>query len=191
MQARIVFTGMAALAISALAGAAGAATIPCADLPKAEAYVAGLKPGADKSAAEQHIAAAKAAGTDEAACSAELAQVDKFARRATPAHPKSGTHKVAASRARAHEKRAALAERRAAAEDRRAREAAKRAAADRRKAAAEKRLALAERRRVAAAAPRRTSGSGSSVVYVKCADLLHQNRPGGSDYRGPPVPACR
>jgi len=26
---------------------------------------------------------------------------------------------------------------------------------------------------------------------IKCADPLHQDRPGGSDYHGPPVPACR
>jgi hypothetical protein len=25
---------------------------------------------------------------------------------------------------------------------------------------------------------------------VQCADLLHQNRPGGTDYKGPPVPSC-
>lgn len=25
---------------------------------------------------------------------------------------------------------------------------------------------------------------------VKCADWLHQSRPGGSDYDGPPVPEC-
>jgi hypothetical protein len=25
---------------------------------------------------------------------------------------------------------------------------------------------------------------------VQCADFLHQNRPGGSDYNGPPVPGC-
>jgi hypothetical protein len=25
---------------------------------------------------------------------------------------------------------------------------------------------------------------------VQCADALHQNRPGGSDYDGPPVPGC-
>ena len=28
---------------------------------------------------------------------------------------------------------------------------------------------------------------GSSM---QCADMLHQNRPGGSDYYGPPVPGC-
>ena len=25
---------------------------------------------------------------------------------------------------------------------------------------------------------------------TQCADLLHQERPGGSDYKGPPVPGC-
>jgi hypothetical protein len=29
------------------------------------------------------------------------------------------------------------------------------------------------------------------VPQARCADWLHQDRPGGSDYRGPPVTACR
>ena len=29
------------------------------------------------------------------------------------------------------------------------------------------------------------------AVAVQCADPLHQDRPGGSDYRGPPVPGCK
>ncbi len=34
-------------------------------------------------------------------------------------------------------------------------------------------------------------GSGATVAPpVQCADLLHQDRPGGSDYHGPPVPEC-
>ncbi|HZS83960.1 MAG TPA: hypothetical protein VFA50_13880 [Stellaceae bacterium] len=36
----------------------------------------------------------------------------------------------------------------------------------------------------------RTRGYGSSVAPVPCADFLHQDRPGGSDYHGPPVPGC-
>jgi len=28
------------------------------------------------------------------------------------------------------------------------------------------------------------------VEPVQCADFFHQDRPGGSDYRGPPVPGC-
>ncbi len=27
-------------------------------------------------------------------------------------------------------------------------------------------------------------------VIVQCADIFHQNRPGGSDYKGPAVPEC-
>jgi hypothetical protein len=30
-----------------------------------------------------------------------------------------------------------------------------------------------------------------AVRHVRCADWLHQNRPGGSDYHGPPVAGCR
>jgi hypothetical protein len=28
------------------------------------------------------------------------------------------------------------------------------------------------------------------MLAQRCADPLHQNRPGGSDYHGPPVPGC-
>ncbi len=28
------------------------------------------------------------------------------------------------------------------------------------------------------------------VQAVQCADFLHQSRPGGTDYSGPPVPGC-
>jgi hypothetical protein len=31
---------------------------------------------------------------------------------------------------------------------------------------------------------------GSSAPPVRCADALHQDRPGGTDYRGPPVVGC-
>jgi hypothetical protein len=27
-------------------------------------------------------------------------------------------------------------------------------------------------------------------VIIQCADILHQGHPGGSDYKGPPVPLC-
>ncbi|HZB93664.1 MAG TPA: hypothetical protein VE397_19600 [Stellaceae bacterium] len=30
----------------------------------------------------------------------------------------------------------------------------------------------------------------ATAPHVRCADLLHQDRPGGSDYHGPPVPGC-
>ena len=31
---------------------------------------------------------------------------------------------------------------------------------------------------------------GTLGPAVQCADVLHQDRPGGSDYHGPPVPGC-
>jgi hypothetical protein len=30
----------------------------------------------------------------------------------------------------------------------------------------------------------------SAPAVIRCADPLHQNRPGGSDYKGPPIPEC-
>jgi len=34
-------------------------------------------------------------------------------------------------------------------------------------------------------------GYGNTVAPpVQCADALHQDRPGGTDYQGPPVPQC-
>ena len=33
-------------------------------------------------------------------------------------------------------------------------------------------------------------GYGATVPPVQCADPLHQNLPGGTDYQGPPVPEC-
>jgi hypothetical protein len=32
--------------------------------------------------------------------------------------------------------------------------------------------------------------SGPAAPVMQCADMLHQDRPGGTDYRGPPVPGC-
>jgi hypothetical protein len=50
-----------------------------------------------------------------------------------------------------------------------------------------RRSAAADRR-----STHRTSGYGSSIApAAKCADALHQSRPGGSDYHGRPVPGCR
>ena len=33
-------------------------------------------------------------------------------------------------------------------------------------------------------------GYAQPAPAVKCADWLHQSRPGGSNYKGPPVPGC-
>ncbi len=107
-----------------LAPAAAQAAIPCSDIPKAQHFIDNLRPGPNTRAAHRHLDAAKRA-TSESHCSAELSEVDKYARRS---------------------------------------------------AAADKRLAASAGKRQAPAR--------------QCADALHQNRPGGSDYRGPPVAGC-
>jgi hypothetical protein len=38
---------------------------------------------------------------------------------------------------------------------------------------------------------RRSAAADRRAAHVQCADFLHQDRPGGSDYRGPPVAGCR
>jgi hypothetical protein len=45
-------------------------------------------------------------------------------------------------------------------------------------------------RRSAAADKRMASRSSGGRRVVQCADFLHQDRPGGSDYHGPYVPGC-
>lgn len=35
-----------------------------------------------------------------------------------------------------------------------------------------------------------TQGYGATSPPIRCADPLHQDRPGGTDYKGPPVPQC-
>jgi hypothetical protein len=42
--------------------------------------------------------------------------------------------------------------------------------------------------RRSAAADKRMAAAGTR--HLRCADLTHQDRPGGTDYRGPPVAAC-
>ena len=100
-----------------------AAAISCSDIPAAQKFVDGLKPGPNTSKAQAHLDKAKSASSD-GQCVAELGQVNKYA---------------SAS------------------------------------AAADKRAASRGSR------PRRR---------VACADTLHQDRPGGTDYHGPAVPGC-
>lgn len=101
-----------------------AAAITCADIPAAQKFVDGLKPGPNTRRAQAHLDKAKSASSDSQ-CVAELGQVNKYA---------------SAS------------------------------------AAADKRAA--------------SRGSRPRARRVLCADSLHQNRPGGTDYHGPPVAGC-
>lgn len=52
-----------------------------------------------------------------------------------------------------------------------------------------RRSAAADRR--TASLVQKTQADGPRIVRrVRCADALHQDRPGGSDYNGPPVAGC-
>jgi hypothetical protein len=63
---------------------AAQAAIPCSDIPVAQRFVDKLRPGPNTRAAQHHLEAAKHA-TSEQQCSAELAEVDKYARRSRDA----------------------------------------------------------------------------------------------------------
>lgn len=99
-----------------------AAAISCSDIPAAQKFVDGLKPGPNTSKAQAHLDKAKSASSDSQ-CVAELGQVNKYAS-------------------------------------------------------------------ASAAADKRAASRGSHPRHVACADSLHQDRPGGTDYHGPPVPGC-
>jgi hypothetical protein len=98
--------------------------VECSQIPHAQSFLNGLKPGPNTRAAQGHLNAAKKARSDKQ-CVAELKKVDFYARRSAAADKKS-----------------------------------------------------------ASAAPPRTR-------QVQCADAMHQDRPGGSDYRGPPTRSCK
>jgi len=123
---RIPVTIAAALWLAG--GAAVAAPLPCSEIPAAQRFIAGLRPGPNTTLAQRHLDAAKRA-TSPKVCDAELRQVDRYARRSAAADARAAQH--------------------------------------------------------GASAPK-PNASGP----VPCADLLHQDRPGGSDYHGPPVAGC-
>jgi hypothetical protein len=122
---RAALVTAAAILLAPGVAAAAAAAITCADIPKAQHFVDGLKPGPNTAAAQRHLDAAKKARSEKQ-CVSELGKVNYYAKRS---------------------------------------------------AAADRRIAKAKPRREA---PRR----------IRCADVLHQARPGGTDYKGPPVPEC-
>jgi hypothetical protein len=105
---------------------AATSRITCSQIPDAQRFVGGLKPGPNTSAAQQHLDAAKQAsnaGNDQQ-CVSELGRVNDYATRS-------------------------------------------------------------------AAADKRAAGHHSTRHRrILCADAMHQNRPGGTDYHGPAVPGC-
>jgi hypothetical protein len=86
-QARLG-TGALGAALLLATGAAAMPPIPCSDIPLAQRYLDGLKPGPNTRAAQQHLDAAKRAHS-EAECDKELRQVDLYARRSSAADKKA------------------------------------------------------------------------------------------------------
>ena len=120
--------------------------IECSQIPHAQAFIDGLKPGPNTKAAQAHLDAAKNAKSDQE-CVTELGKVNYYAKRSAAA-------------------------------DARIAGAASEPAAGK----AAKPKAPPKAVKVVKAKPARA---------VPCADPLHQDRPGGNDYRGPPVPGCK
>jgi hypothetical protein len=75
---------LAAIAVLAHAAAAAADPIPCSDIPTAQDFLNKLKPGPNTRAAQHHLDLARQARS-ATQCSAELAEVDKYARRSAAA----------------------------------------------------------------------------------------------------------
>jgi hypothetical protein len=140
MRAVLAFTAAILFTMPALA----ADKIECAQIPHAQTFVDGLKPGPNTKAAQRHLDAAKNAKSDKE-CVAELGKVNYYAKRS------------AAADARAAKAAAAPA-----------------APKDTKPKPAKVKTAKAK--------------SGSAIP---CADALHQDRPGGSDYAGKPVAGCK
>ena len=116
---------LAAPTIVLAQGQAGAPRITCSQIPQAQRFVEGLKPGPNTRAAQQHLDAAKHAADsgNDRECVSELTRVNDYATRS-------------------------------------------------------------------ADADKRGSARHSTRRHVLCADAMHQNRPGGTDYKGPPVAGC-
>jgi hypothetical protein len=118
---RVIVTFIVATLFAAPALAAE--KIECSQIPHAQSFVDGLKPGPNTTAAQRHLDAAKSAKSDQQ-CVTELGKVNYYAKRS---------------------------------------------------AAADKRLAKKPNAKMAKTKMMRTT---------PCADVVHQDRPGGSDYAG-------
>jgi hypothetical protein len=106
---------------------AATSRITCSQVPDAQRFLDGLKPGPNTSAARQHLDAAKqaaGAGNDQQ-CVSELGRVNYYATRSADADKRAAAHHSTTHRR-----------------------------------------------------------------HVLCADAMHQNRPGGTDYHGPAVAGC-
>jgi hypothetical protein len=88
MRAFVLPAALLAFLLPSVASAA----IPCSDLPQAERFVQTLRPGPNTRAAQRHLEAARHASSEKR-CSAELQQVDKYARRSAAADKRQAQKK--------------------------------------------------------------------------------------------------
>ena len=135
MRAVLALAATVFLATPALA----ADQIECSQIPHAQSFIDGLKPGPNTKAAQLHLDAAKNAKSDQD-CVAELGKVNYYAKRS---------------------------------------------------AAADARLAAAPAAAKGATPKKVKTARAKPASAVQCADSLHQDRPGGSDYKGKPVAGCK
>jgi len=164
---RVLLT--AALIASFTAPAFAAAQITCNQIPAAQRFVSGLKPGPNTREAQRYLDLARKAKTDKA-CVTALGHVNYYAKRSAAAdkrmekaaHPRKSAPPTTQEKP-GHSSRAAEPH-------------------------------PLPARVVKPAAPAAPSGpvpGRKPPLPIKCADPLHQDRPGGSDYHGPPVPGCK
>lgn len=154
---------VALLAVLFATPALAAGQITCSQIPDAQRFIARLKPGPNTREAQRHLDAARKAKSDKD-CVTELGRVNYYAKRSLAADERMATaaHSGAAKPARA------------------------KAPAPEPKTARALPGKAASVQPTDAMAPKR-----KPPLPIKCADPLHQDRPGGSDYHGPPVPGCK
>jgi hypothetical protein len=156
----------AAILVGFVPPALAAGQITCSQIPAAQRFVSGLKPGPNTREAQHHLDLARKA-KNEKDCVTELGHVNYYAKRSAAADKRlknnSHSHK---SEPPARPKPGASA------------------------APSDKAVTLPARIVQPAVSAGPVPGRRPPLP-VKCADPLHQDRPGGSDYHGPPVPGCR
>jgi len=209
---RLAFAALAAGLILApvLAHAQSQSQISCAQLPKATAFVnTKLQPGPNTDKAKQHLEAAQHA-TSDAQCVAELRKVDYYAKRSMAADKRAAAKAQSAPpQAQAQPQPQAPAPAQSQAQSPIACAQLPQAAdfvntklkpgpntdkAKQHLAAAQNATSdqqcTAELRKVDYYAKRSLAADQHAAQHVKCGDVLHPTRPGGVDYKGPPVPGC-
>ena len=194
---RLVFAALAAgvVLVPILAHAQSQSQITCAQLPKAAEFVnTKLQPGPNTDAAKRHLEAAQHATSDQQ-CVAELRKVDYYAKRSMAADRHAAAKAQPTPQAQA-QSQISCAQLPKAADFVNTKlkpgpntDAAKQHLAAAQSATSDQQC-TAELRQVDYYAKRSLAADQHATRHVRCGDVLHPTLPGGTDYRGPPVPGC-